>query len=139
MDERLRASAGFACGALCLHQLRYLAGYGGDTGAALAREGHGYLGLVGPLVALLCAVALGQFAVALQRGARADRRRSLTALWPLAAAGLLAVYLVQESLEGVLAGGLAGLFGAGGWTAAPIAIVVGLTIALLLRGATALL
>jgi hypothetical protein len=52
---------------------------------------------------------------------------------------LLAMYSLQESLEGALAtghpGGLAGVFGHGGWVAIPLSAAVGLALALALRGA----
>jgi hypothetical protein len=143
LGRRLRASAAFAAGAFALHQLRYLAGHGGEAGQALEREGHGYLGFVGPLVALLCALALAQLAVALQRPEVPGRPRRLGRAWLVAAASLLAVYVVQESLEGVLSAehpsGWTGLVGGAGWVAVPLAVGLGLAVALLLRCADALL
>jgi hypothetical protein len=63
--------------------------------------------------------------------------------WAAASAGLIALYCLQESVEGLLErghpAGLAGVFGGGGWLAIPLAIVIGLVIALALRGADAAL
>jgi hypothetical protein len=58
------------------------------------------------------------------------------------AAALVAVYVAQETLEGMLATGhptgFAGVFGHGGWWALPAALAVGLAIALALRTADAI-
>jgi hypothetical protein len=55
-------------------------------------------------------------------------------LWPVAAAGLIAMYAGQELLEGALSSGhpdgVAGVFGAGGWVALPLAVVLGGVVAL---------
>ena len=143
MGARLRASAALSAGALLLHQLRYLAGHGAEAGSALAREGHGYLGLVGPLIGILFALALAHLAVSVQRRSAPEPGRGMARLWPLAAGSLLLIYVAQESLEGALVAGhpagLAGLVGAGGWFALPLALVLGFVVALLLRGAEALL
>jgi len=103
-------------------------------------HGHSYLTLATTLVVLACIVALGGFLASIARGD--GKGRSAPALWRVAAAAggvLLAIYCVQELLEGVVAGGhpagAAGVWGAGGWSAVPLAAAVGLVIALLLRGA----
>jgi len=55
---------------------------------------------------------------------------------------LFALYAVQESLEGLLESGhpvgLAGVLGHGGWVAVPLALLLGLVVALLLRGRAAI-
>src|SRR5439155_17156618 len=60
-------------------------------------------------------------------------------LWGCASSALLAVYTLQEGLEGEFSPGhptgLVGVFGHGGWTAIPLAITIGALIALLLEGA----
>ncbi|MGI8674070.1 MAG: hypothetical protein ACR2KD_02090 [Thermoleophilaceae bacterium] len=142
----LRLAALVGAGALVVHRLRYLAGYGADSGEALGRHGHGYLWIVLVVtVAALC-LAGASVAYALARASgtgQATERppRSFTALWWRASAGLTALYVVQESLEGLLApghaGGLAGVAGHGGWTAFVLALAVGALIALLVRGAHA--
>jgi hypothetical protein len=59
----------------------------------------------------------------------------------LIAASLLALYSCQELLEGMLSNGhpegFDGVFGDGGWWAAPLSLVCGLAIAAALRGARA--
>lgn len=142
----LRLAALVGAGALAVHRLRYLAGYGADSGEALGRHGHGYLWIVLVVtVAALC-LAGASVAYALARASgtgQATERppRSFTALWWRASAALTALYVVQESLEGLLApghaGGHAGVVGHGGWTAFVLALAVGALIALLVRGAHA--
>jgi hypothetical protein len=143
LGARLRASAALSAAAFALHQARYLAAHGDAAEAALSREGHGYLDFAGPLVALLGALALAQLAVAWQRRLAPRSRPSFGRLWTLAAGGLLAIFVVQESLEGVLsaghASGLEAVLGSGGWVALPLAAGLGLVVAFVLRSADALL
>jgi hypothetical protein len=146
LGSRLRATAVLAAGALALHQLRYLFGHGREAGMALAREGHAYFELVAPLVAVLLGAALLQLMLALvsRRGGRRPASAApLGRRWIALALALLAVYVVQESLEGVLCaahpGGIAALVGDGGWIVVPLAAAIGLLSALLLRGAEAAL
>jgi hypothetical protein len=141
---RLRAGALLGAGSLAVHELRYLVGYGGEAGRMLAAHGHSYLALAATLAVLLLLVALAGFLARVARGGDrqtpADRTRRLA---PAAAAALFAIYSVQELLEGLVApghpGGFAGVYGNGGWTAVLFAAVIGLVIALLLRGADAVL
>ena len=62
-------------------------------------------------------------------------------LWARTSSALLAMFVVQETLEGLLApghpAGFAAVFGHGGWLALPLAAAVGALIALALRGAAA--
>ena len=143
MRQRLRASAALAAAALVLHQLRYLAGHGDEAGEALAREGHGYLAFATPLVAMLLALALVELGRAWQRRQPPARATPLRRRWTATALALVAIYVVQESLEGALTAGhpagLAGIVGAGGWVALPLAAVLGLCVALLLGSVDALL
>ena len=133
----LKTSALIALGAFAVHQLRYLAGYGDGAGSALGAQGHAYLVVLLPvLVVLTVSGALGALAAAalrLRPGAPANG-----AGWAFCATALLAVFCIQETAEGLLTsghpGGLAALVGHGGWIAAPIAIVVGRVVSLLLRG-----
>src|SRR5215204_7478159 len=140
----LRASALLGLGALAVHELRYLVGYGSETGRMLAAHGHSYLALATTLAVLLFLVALAGFLARVARGgggrtARARTRR----LAPAAAGALFAIYSVQEFLEGLVAsghpGGFAGVYGNGGWTAVLFAAAIGLVVALLLRGADTVL
>jgi hypothetical protein len=126
----LRAGALLAAGSLAVHELRYLAGYGGES----AVSGHGYLAWLAPLVALALAAACG---VWLARIGRHDARRAPALTWLGASASLLLTYVVQETAEGLTAAGHPGLLAHGGWLAAPIALAVGGLVALGLRGARA--
>lgn len=143
MRPRLRAPAALAAAALALHQLRYLAGNGEEAGTALAREGHAYLEIAGPLIALLVAVALAELAFAWRRRQPPGPPMSFDRRWVGAALALVLIYTVQESLEGILEpdrpGGIAAVLAEGGWLAAPIAVVLGWLVAVILRSTDALL
>src|SRR5580765_128817 len=145
MPSRVRsvlAGRGFMllpASAFAVHQLRYELGYGSRSGAALAAQGHGYQNSLAPWVVLLLAVAAGTFLARVARAAtgRAEtRRRSFAALFGFAWALLLAVYCLQEWLEGVFAlghpAGLAGIVGHGGWWAVPLSAAAAAVVALLL-------
>jgi hypothetical protein len=142
----LRLPALVVAAALALHQLRYLVGYGGGSGEALAHQGHGYLMFAemaaGVLLALGAGLLLTRISAARRTGTSEAAPRSFTALWLGAAATLLAVYAVQELLEGLGASGhpegLAALVGHGGLVAVPLALVLGAFVALFVRGAHAL-
>jgi hypothetical protein len=147
----LRAGALLAAGALAVHELRYLAGYGSDAAHVLGAQGHAYLIPVLPLVTLLLALALARFLLALIDPSRAAggapgvageaRGPRLPVLWLGSTVCLWTVYACQELLEGALApghpAGIAGVVGQGGWVAFAAALAVGLLVALLLRGADA--
>jgi hypothetical protein len=127
-------------GTYAVHQLRYALSYDGGAGHADSLSGHAYLGALGPVLAGLLLLAL---AAALGRVARgtADSAPRLRRLWAGASGSLLAVYCAQETVERLLggghAGGVPGMFAHGGWVAVPLALAVGLAIALLMRGAAA--
>lgn len=135
----LRVFALLGAGALAVHELRFLAGWGSDAGSHLTSHGHSYLSFATALSALLLIVAFGVFLTGLARGGEParDRRVGLWSLWLLASVALLAIYTSQELIEGAVApghpDGLAGAFGAGGWTALPLAGFFGVLVALLLR------
>jgi hypothetical protein len=143
----LRATAALAIGAFGLHQLRYLLGYGGEASDALAAHGHGYLALAVPLIALVVAVAAGQFlaqlAQARSTGETGGAAGRFGRVWIAAAAVLFATYAGQELLEGAASaghpGGIEAVLGGGGWWALPLAAVVGLLVAFVMRGADACL
>ena len=139
----LRRAALLAVGALSLHQLRYLAGYGGNAGDAAAAHGHGYLSwvavaAVGLVVAAGCAFVLALAGARRARGSEAAPAGFARA-WLAASAALAVIYSVQELAEGWLAhghpGGAAALLGHGGWTAYALALAIGALVALALRGA----
>jgi hypothetical protein len=75
-----------------------------------------------------------------RRTARGERAPSFARLWLALAAVLLAVYSGQELLEALLSRGqhfgTAVPFGEGGWSAIPLALVLGAAAALLLTGAS---
>jgi hypothetical protein len=124
-------------GALAVHQLRYELAFGDHAGQVLAADGHSYLaGILPPLVAVSVATVL---AATLVR-ALAGRDSGAVALWQRAllyAVALLAVFTSQELIEGALAAGhpagVAGVLGAGGWLAIPIALLIGFAAALVSR------
>jgi hypothetical protein len=131
-------------GALAVHQLRYWLAFGGHAGAQLAAQGHSYLHSVAPWIALLLALSLGAFLRSLGRalgGERSVARHSLSfvALWLLCGASLVLVFALQEFLEGLFAsghpGGVAGIFGYGGYWSVPAALAVGLVLAAVFHGA----
>jgi hypothetical protein len=131
----LKTSALIALGAFAVHQLRYLAAYGDGAGSALGAQGHAYLLVLLPvLVVLAASSALGALAAVALAGRPGAPARG--AGWAFCAAALLVVFGIQETAEGLLSqghpGGLAALLGHGGWIAAPIAVVVGRIVSLLL-------
>ena len=132
----LRAGALITGAALTLHELRYAVGYG--LGSREAAEGHAYLPLAFAIATGLLVLAATQFLALLLRSGRAPAERpSLRWLWLGASAALLAIFVGQELLEGLLAGGhgAAGLVADGGWSAIPLAVGLGALVALVLGGA----
>ena len=130
--------------AFAVHQLRYWLAFGGHAGVFLNRQGHLYLHSLAPWLAVAVAIAFGAFLQALGRALGGQRSLprytlSFTALWLICAAALVAIYVTQELLEGVLAtghpGGLVGVFGYGGWWSVPAALAVGLVLAAAFHGA----
>lgn len=139
----VRLAAVIAVAALVLHELRYLIGFGDHAGEALAARGHAYLPFAGGVAGLLLALAGAQLLVAIDRArrtARGERAPSFARLWLALAAVLLAVYSGQELLEALLSRGQhlgpAVPFAEGGWSAIPLALVLGAASALLLTGAS---
>ena len=132
---RLRCFALLGAGALGLHELRYLIGYGGDAGRALAEQGHGYLDAVTAVVALTLVAALAALVAALVHGAAAAKRppRRWRVRWLACSGALLAVFTLQELVEGALSpghpAGLVGVAGSGGWIAVPLALAIGAAVA----------
>ena len=120
-----------SAGALVVHELRYRLAFGDDAPTALSASGHGYLAFVTPVIVLVGLLGVASLVDRLVRsdGSRAARRRSI---WLTLAAALLAVFCVQELLEGLFAtghaDGLAGIFAQGGWLAAPLSMAVAATV-----------
>jgi hypothetical protein len=130
--------------ALAVHQLRFVLAFGGSTGRELALQGHSYFHSLVPWIVLSLAVAAGGFIRAVGRAMAGQRSASryalsLTGLWLLCSGCLLAIYVTQECLEGVVLSGhpagLAGIFGYGGWWSIPAALCVGLVLAAIFHGA----
>lgn len=142
---RARAAALLPLASLGVHDLRYRLAYGGDAGHQLARQGHSYLGVVKPAIGVLCALVAADLVARLARawrlGDAGEARLSRSRLWVLATVALIAVYFGQELLEGAIfaghPGGLAGVLGAGGWTAIPLSLAAGGLLTLLFAGARA--
>jgi hypothetical protein len=128
-------------GALVVHQLRYRLTYGSETGSQLGAQGHAYLGTLVPWMVMLAAGGLGWFIARLARawhvGSDGTSARPLARLWATTGAGLVAIYSLQELLEGLLAEGhptgFVGIFGHGGWWSVPVAAAVSFAIVALLR------
>jgi hypothetical protein len=128
--------------ALVVHQARYTLTYGSRANAELAAQGHSYLHSVVPWTILALGIGASGF---LRRAARATRtgesgaftRLSAAGLWSITTTGLLAIYLVQETLESLSASGhpsgFSGLLGHGGFWAVPAAAVVALGVVAVLR------
>jgi hypothetical protein len=130
--------------AVAVHQLRFMLAFGGGAGLELQRQGHSYLHSLVPWIVLITGVAVGAFlrrlGGALGGGASVARRRlSFGGLWLTCTVSLVAIFAVQEFLEGLFAtghpAGLAGIFGLGGWWSVPAAACVALVLAALFIGA----
>jgi hypothetical protein len=138
----LRATALVTVAALALHELRYLIGYGGGTPEALASQGHAYLPVAGALAGALLLVAAAQLTGRLLRGHGEKAAPRMGVAWAWASVALLAIFVGQESLEGLLSSGhpegIAAITANGGLVAIPLAVVLGGLVALGLRGATRL-
>jgi hypothetical protein len=118
--------------------------FGSNAGIELQRTGHSYLHSVVPWIVLLLALIAGGFLRALGRaftGEQSVQRYacSFLTLWLITAVTLVAIFTVQEFLEGLfLTGhpaGLAGIYGYGGWWAIPAALCIGLVLAAVLHTA----
>jgi hypothetical protein len=141
---RFRAAALIAAGALAVHELRYLLAYGDRSGAEVAAQGHAYLASVTTVAAAALVVIVATFIARLANGARPEGAGSIPSarrLWATATIAVLAIFVLQESVEGLLASGhpagLVGVLGHGGWLAVPLAAAIGALIVLALRGAAA--
>ena len=126
-------------GALGVHDLRYVIAYHGSAAHELSATGHGYLKGVTPLLVGVLVLALANFAVRLLLRSAEPKLPSLRRMWAVITLVLVTIYVCQEWIEGMVASGhpagVAGVLGEGGWVAVPLAIGIGLLIALALRGA----
>ena len=123
--------------ALAVHQLRYLLAYGAGTHESLAAQGHAYLLHALPVLAgfAIAAIAAGLLRAAITGAPGAAALKSRQARMAGYALAILAVFSIQESLEGALfaghASGAEAVLGAGGWLALPLAALLGAVCALL--------
>lgn len=134
--HRARLAAILALGAFAVHQLRYLIAFGSSSSEELARQGHGYMAAWLPILGVFTISALLGTLIRGRFGARLAQA-SLSRRAAIFAAALLAIFVTQESLEGVLAaghpGGVAAVLGYDGWLAIPLAAAIGFVAALLAR------
>ena len=140
--SRLRFGALLVAGALSVHELRYALAFGRDAERAAAEQGHAYLSVLVPAVAVVVSLGAVHLRLALARRRRVEAiAPGFARLWIAASAALAAAYASQEAVEGMVAqghaAGLAGVVGHGGWLAFVLALAVGGLIALALRGAAA--
>jgi len=144
----LRWSALLGAGALVVHELQYRVSFGAGAEAALIAHGHAYLSWALALVSVLTALAAVRLLAEVggaRRGRPASARRAPASLWHRwiwSSAALATIYLLQESLEGLLAAGHPGVVHAVGshygWLALLVAVALGALIACLMRGADAI-
>ncbi len=141
MPAGLRGVALVPVAALAVHQLRYELAFGPAARHQLAEQGHAYLGSLVPWILLAVGFGAGAWLGALVTTWRepshdGSARRGLLRTWLATALTLVAIYMAQELLEGLLAAGHppgpAGVFGDGGWLAVPAALFVAAVVALLM-------
>ena len=135
----LRPATVVAAGAIAVHQLRYLVGYGSEASGALQEQGHAYLTGLLPILALLGGLTLLGTIVAGLAGADARRARRSPLVRALAyVAAILVVFGVQEIAEGVLVSahpeGIAAIVSHGGLVAIPLAFALGSLAVFAVRG-----
>jgi hypothetical protein len=130
--HRVRLASVLAVGAFALHQLRYLIADGGASAAA----GHRYMADLLPALSVLVLAAILATLLRGTEGA-SPARAPLARRIAIFAGALLAIYLGQELLEGLMAGGhsasITALLGSGGWVALPLAVAIGALAALVTR------
>jgi len=136
---KFRLAALLAIASFGVHQLRFVLAYGSGASRELAHQGHAYLSVVAPLLVGVLMLAVAEFAAGLARRRSQRTVPGLRRLALVSSVSLLGVYCAQELAEGFVAaghpGGLAGVFGGGGWLAVPLSLAAGIVVALLMRGA----
>ncbi|MGH2991324.1 MAG: hypothetical protein ACRDMA_15970 [Solirubrobacterales bacterium] len=124
-----------AGGVFAVHELSYHAGFGADAAATL--QGHSYLAALLPALAALVALTLVVTVEGGVAGTRARRASPLSRIVAYAGA-ILALFCVQEAVEGLLAGGDPVRIGvalvSGGFVAAPLSLGFGFVAWLAVRG-----
>lgn len=131
MNWVLRMAALMGAGAYGVHQLRFAL----TPANRATAHAHAYLAPVGTVLVGLLLLALAAALARIARG-HVDETPRLRRLWPATSASLVAVYCVQESIERLIAHGDSSPV-RGGWIAIPLAVVIGLAVALIARGAAA--
>jgi hypothetical protein len=130
--HRIRLASILAVGAFGLHQLRYLIAAGGSSAA----EGHRYMSDLLPPIAVLVLAAVLATVIRGTEGASSTRAPLVRRVMVFTGA-LLAIYVGQELLEGLMMGGHPGgrsaVLAHSGWIALPIAVAIGALSALLAR------
>jgi len=130
--HNVRLAAILAFGAFALHQLRYLA----VSSAELTQPTHGYVTDLLPLLGvLILAAALATLVRATESAS--PERAPLGRRIAVFATALLAIYIGQESIEGLTTGGhpfgAADTIADGDWLAVPLALALGALAAVLAR------
>jgi hypothetical protein len=135
----LRQVGLFVLGALAVHQARYGLAIAAGAHEAGGGHRHAYLAELAPalaaatLAAILVSLLASVFSCRLAAppgGAGTSERAAAYA------AGLVAIYVVQELTEALIAGdpgALASAFGTGGWLVVPLAMIFGAAAALVGR------
>ena len=133
-DPRLRRAALLVSGAAAVHELRFtLAPVHGGEG-----PGHAYLHAALPLVTVLVALAAAGFVDALVAPRRElSARRVAARRMARLRARPVRVRSCCRRAPSRFSSAHGPIFAAGGWLAAPLALAVGLAVALLVRGAHA--
>src|SRR4051812_12920076 len=132
--DRVRLASILAVGAFALHQLRFLIAFGGSSSGELAEQGHRYMSDLLPPLSVLVLAAL---VATLIRGTEAasPSRARLGRRIALFSGALLAIYVGQELLEGLIEAGHptgpGSVLAGGGWVALPLAAAIGTLAALL--------
>ncbi len=131
-SPRLRRAALLCAGAWTVHELRFAIApvHGGDG------PGHAYLGAAVPALVALMVLAVAGFALRLAAPRDDEPMRPLVRDWLSGSGLLLGAFVAQEGAEALSNAHTAGASG-GAWVAAPLALAVGLLVALALRGARA--
>jgi hypothetical protein len=123
----LQTAALIAVGALAVHELRVVAGYGHDAELIMGAPGHAYLPFATGLVVVLLALSAMQFAHRMIRAAAGSpvmaHRASFRARWLGTSVLLVAVYLAQATAESFFDPGHP-IVGHGGWSVVPLALAV---------------
>ncbi|HEU4658476.1 MAG TPA: hypothetical protein VFR97_13165 [Capillimicrobium sp.] len=135
---RLRATVLTVLGVVAVHQGRFL--FASEAHEHELAPVHGYLPWMTAAAAALLFVLMVQLVASLERPDRgALRLPSGWVLWGVATTALLSAFVAQETVETALVHGhlpvFAELMAGSGWVAAPLSLVVGGLVALLLRGA----